>query len=1034
LTNFKAILALSWCAAALLAQSDANKGQIIGTVFDPGSAVVPQATVKIRSVEEGATRELITNDEGQFRAVQLTPGRYEVTVEKSGFAPAAFTDVVVNVGSTVEINARLQVGSTTVTVDVGDTLLNVSLPMPSTVLNEQAITNLPILGRRFHDFATLTPTVQVDPQRGQLSFVGQRGINANVMLDGTDYNQPFFGGIRGGERSNSAFTVPQGAIQEFQTVTAGYAAEYGRSTGGILNAITKSGSNSIHGDAFYQLRHKEMGLKNPVLGITPNETLQQFGGNAGGPIHRDRWFWFGAIEQQYTRVPRQVFFSALRTVTPSAATREAYDYFLGEERPFKQTNDATAVTGRTDYQFEAGHRLTARYNFSRNDAENAGSQGGALNPLSRDALSNEALEKDRTHTGTVQHTHLFSPTLINDTRFAVTFELRPRDATSALPTVTAGSGTLVGAFGARSFLPSTQDDTRIQVADSLSLTRGTHTIKLGLDYNRLDTFQAFGFNQFGAFTVSGSNAATVLDVLGTGGNIPDRFDSPDVIYNRQIGNLLAEFGMHQFALFAQDSWRATPKLTLDLGFRWEGQWNPEPEATNTDLVGRLQGVRFPNGATLDPTRIPDSLKQFMPRFGFAWTPITEGWRTVIRGHAGVFYASTPMLIFAGHTNNFRTVPGNLSIQLRPQGASSVYDQLLAVGLDLNRSPLDNLPVIPVETVQRAASLAAGGRTLDPFAGVGVDVIATDFTNPRSYQAGIGVESELTSNFVAGIQFNWVNTVNLHRNVDYNLPAPIIRPNDRAQRPFFGLRSTGVRPIPSLGGFTVRESSARSMFRGGTFSAQYRKQRFQFGAFYTLSESFSDADSERDSGGVEFDNNFDFRRDYNYARLDVRHQFAANGLVSLPFDLEVSGIFRARSGYPLNPTTGADTNEDLFTTDRPYSAPGLPMERNAFRNRGIATTDVRIMKNFRFGEIRRVQFSAEIFNLFNADNVVFNSATGGGTVTTFGLGIDPATGNPAPIDSRFQRLLTPTGAYDPLTTVQAAGVNPLQLQFGLRFFF
>jgi hypothetical protein len=355
-----------------------------------------------------------------------------------------------------------------------------------------------------------------------------------------------------------------------------------------------------------------------------------------------------------------------------------------------------------------------------------------------------------------------------------------------------------------------------------------------------------------------------------------------------------------------------------------------------------------------------------------------------------------------------------------------------VGVDLNASPLASPPIIPVETVQRAATLAAGGTARDPFAGAGLDIVATDYQNPRSFQAGLGVESELASNFVAGLQLNYVNTVHLHRNRDYNLPGPRIRPGDLAQRPFFGLRSGTPRPIASLGPFTVRESSARSMYRGATMSAQYRKQRFQFGAFYTLSENFSDTDMERDSGGVEFENAYSMGRDYNYGRLDARHQFAAHGLVSLPLGFEIAGILRARSGFPLNATTGADTNEDLFNTDRPYSAAGIPMERNAFRNRGVRTTDLRILKDFRLGETKRLQFSAEIFNLFNADNVVFNSPIGGGTVTTFGLGIDPVTGAVPLTDPRFRRLRLADGTYDPQTTIQSG--NPLQGQFGLRFFF
>jgi hypothetical protein len=272
----------------------------------------------------------------------------------------------------------------------------------------------------------------------------------------------------------------------------------------------------------------------------------------------------------------------------------------------------------------------------------------------------------------------------------------------------------------------------------------------------------------------------------------------------------------------------------------------------------------------------------------------------------------------------------------------------------------------------------------------------------------------------------VNTVNLMRNRDWNLPFPTIRPTDPAQRPFYGLRSGRTRPVSTLGPYTVRESSARSMYRGATLQAQYRVRRYQFGAFYTLSETFSDSDLERDAGGVDFDDASNFSRDYNYSRLDARHQFAANTVVSLPLDFELSAIFRARSGYPLNALTGTDSNEDLFNTDRPYSAPGLPFERHAFRNRSTSSTDMRVMKNFRFGEVRRLQFSAEFFNLFNQENVVYNSFTGGGTVTTYGPGLG------VPPDPRFQQLRTAQGQYNAATTTQVG--TPLQIQFGLRFFF
>jgi len=962
----------------LLAQADGNRGQIIGTVFDANQAAIPGAKVKIRNLATGLTRDLTTNNAGQYRAVQLDAGSYEVIAEATGFAANTSTGVVVNVGSTVGLDIVVQIQAVSTTVDVAEALLNVASPAPSTVVNSTAIANLPINGRRFQDFATLTPAVQVEPSRQQLSFVGQRGINANVMVDGADYNQPFFGGIRGGERSNFNFTIPQGAIQEFQVITTGYSAEYGRSTGGILNTITKSGTNAYHGDAFYQNRHRSLSRNNPIVNRQPSESLQQWGASVGGPLKENRMFWFAAYEQQRSDTPRQVLFAQLTGRSATPATAEAFNFFKAEEQEFDQTNRNVAVTGRWDYQFNSGHRLTARYNFQNSTEANAVTVGGALNPISNSAIGNEGTEKDRNHFGTMQYTHLFSPTVVNDIKFSGSYEVRPRLANSETPTVSANP---IGFFGARSFLSTTQDDYRWQITDGLSITRGSHTLKLGVDYSRLSTVQTFGFIQFGSFNLGGtSNVDRLLTLLSTAPN-QNRFDGREVTYTRQIGDLVADFGIHQLAFFAQDSWRVNSKLTLDYGLRWEGQFNPTPEANNTSVVSRLQGVRFPNGAVLNPTEIKNATRQIMPRFGFAWTPVTQGRRTVVRGHTGMFYAATPMLLYSGATNNLRIPPGDVSITLAPTATQTIYQQLAAVGVNLNSTPIGGLPVIPVETVQRAAALAAGGTARDPFTGIGLTLMAPDFVNPRAFQAGLGVETEIASNFITGVQLNYVNTTQLHRNRDYNAPAPTVRAGDG--RPIYGLRSGVQRPIPTFAAITVRESSARSMYRGMTLQAQYRLKKVQFMAFYTLSETFSDDDSERDAGGAFYDSTFNFIPEYGYSSLDARHQFTSSAVVSLPLGIELSGILRARSGLALNARTGGDDNQDLFSTDRPYSARGVVFERNGFRNRSVVNNDLRVLKSFKVGgDTRRLQFSAEFFNLFDLDNVLYSGNAG-----IYGAGID-----------------------------------------------
>jgi hypothetical protein len=1011
----KLLLCLLAACSCIWAQADANKGQIVGTIYDPNEAVVPAAKVKIVNTETGAMRELTTNEAGQYRAVLLDPGNYEVTVEKDGFAPARLTGMTLSVGSAITADITLLVGSTAQTIEVGATFVDVTMPSPSTVLNTLAITNLPISGRRFHDFALLTPTVQIDPDRGQLSFAGQRGINANVMVDGSDYNQPFFGGIRGGERSNKIFTVPQTAIREFQVVTTGYSAEYGRSTGGVLNAITKSGTNETHGEAFYQLRHKELGAETP-FNRQILETQHQFGGGAGGPIIRDKLFWFAAAERQDASTPRQIVFGPLASITPTANTQEAYNFYRSLEQGFKSTNDATAVTGRTDWQMSDNHRLALRYNFSKGTGVNEASVGGPVDTLTNIALTANGNEEDMTHSGVAQLTSIFGATVANDFRFSTSYEDRPRTANS----ISAGVQNTIGQFGTRSFFPTTQDDRRIQLADGLSWSRGPHTFKFGMDYSYVTAAQIFGFNQTGNFNFTTTNVNTILDILSPGGTVANRFDDPAVQYTRQIGNLTAELALHQLAFFAQDSWRVLPNLTLDLGLRWEAQYNPEPEANNTALVDAVRGFRFPNGLSVDPTSIPDQTKQLMPRFGFAWSPLGNNQRTVVRGHTGIFYAATPLLLFAGARNNFRLPPGDVSVSL-PRAGSTVYRDMLAVGIDLNRGSLDQLPILTVEQVQQAA---AGGGTIDPFRGARLLTNAMDYKNPRAFQAGLGVDHEITRSWVAGVQLNYVNTVHLQRNRDYNLQAPVIRPNDASQRPFI---SRSPRPIATLDRITIRETNARSMYRGATFSSQLRRGRFQFGAFYTLSQTFSDDDNERNATGLFYDNPYNLQPEYWRSDLDRRHQFAGHVVVSLPGDIEISSAIRMFTGRPIDPNAGSDLNGDGINEDRAYSAPGVPYRRNEFRNRGFKNIDLRFLKNFPLWNDRtRIQFSAELFNAFNFDNVYYDR-----TNLNYGPGIDATSGQVVAPLPTFRRLRLATGEYDP--TNNQAG-TPLQAQFGLRFFF
>jgi hypothetical protein len=1005
----------------LWGQADANKGQIAGTVYDPNQAVVPDAKVTIKNSQTGVTRQINTNETGQFRAVLLDAGVYDVTVEKSGFAQAVLTGVILNVGSAVDLPVNLKVGSTAETVEVAATLVNVDMPAPSTVINTHAIEDLPINGRRFQDFAALTPTVQIDQVRGSISFAGQRGINGNVMVDGTDYNNPFFGGTRGGERSGFVFTIPQSSVQEFQVITTGYAAEYGRSTGGILNAVSKSGTNEIHGEAFYQVRHKETGLKTP-FGTQNLETLQQFGGGAGGAFKKDKLFWFAAAERQVSSLPRTVLFATLTGVAPTPQTQEALSFYHTLEQGFNSTNDGTATTGRLDYNVNERNRLTLRFNFSDASADNAITTGAPLPTIDTRALSGTGAEKDRTYTGIAQYTSIFGANMANDLRFSGTYELRPRTSNSAVPNVTNN----IGNFGARNFLPTVQDDARYQINDGFSIIQGAHAIKFGGDYNYLTTTQVFGFNQFGTFSFGVTNTSQLLQYMSAAPG-QNRFDNQQVRYALQIGNLLAAYNMHQIAFYAQDSWKITPQFQINYGIRWEGQINPTNAANNSEVVNAIKAVQFPDNGKFDPSSLHNNLNQWMPRFGFTYAPFKGSTKTVIRGHTGLFYAATPMLVYAAGTNNFRLPPGDLSLSYIPTIGSSdptVYQVFKAAGVDLNTTKLDSLPILaPDKFTSALASLT--GKTPNPFLSASFTGTANDYLNPRALQAGLGAEQQLAEGWVAGIQFNYVNTVHLERNRDYNLPFPTVRAADG--RVVF---ARGNRPLPQYGQITIRESSARSMYRGMTLNTRYNAKRLQFGMQYTVAENFSDDDNERSAGGFTYENPFNMRAEYGYSNIDVRSQFAGYALLSLPWGIELSGSFRASTGQPIDPTAGSDANGDGSSSDRAYQAVGVPFERNAFRNYGYKIADFRFLKSFKIGEKVRIQFSTEMFNMFNFDNVVIGPALLNSANTIYGLGID-ATGATVAPRTTFMQLKNADGSYN--RSNNQIG-TPFQAQFALRLMF
>jgi hypothetical protein len=493
-SRLRGLITLTLLAAGptLWAQATATTGQIEGTVTDESGGALPSVTVSARNVGTGFERTASSDTSGFYRLNLLPLGTYEISVQLQGFATVKRPGVTLRVGETLTIPFPLKVATVeeSVTVTAQAPVVEVARSLSANTINETSIDSLPINGRRFQDFVLLTPGAVVEGQRGGTSISGQRGINASYAIDGASYDNPFFGGIKGGERSGLSYTISQEAIQEFQVTNAGYSAEFGRSGGGVVNAVTKSGTNDFHGSAFWYFRNEGLSADNPSALVSagfapqsPSDFRQhQFGGSLGGPIQQDKAHFFLAYDQQLRSEPITARFQSSPASVPG---------FDGEEGTFDRTNDIWTALARIDYRVSDANQFWVRYNFSKNQGDN-GLPDGQRQP--NDTVLYNAVEKDKTHTVVAQLSTVFSPTTLNEIRVQFSREDRPREPNTTDPTITV---TGLGRTGRVTFLPSLQDDDRYQFLDNFTLIRGQHQVRAGFDLNFIHVQQPFFLSRAG---------------------------------------------------------------------------------------------------------------------------------------------------------------------------------------------------------------------------------------------------------------------------------------------------------------------------------------------------------------------------------------------------------------------------------------------------------------------------------------------------------------------------------------------------------
>ena len=982
---------------AAWAQTAANSGQIVGDAVDASGAAIAGAEIVARNVDTNAVRRATSDAAGRYAVSGLPLGAYEVKAAARGFE-GAVQQATVTLGGTARVNFAMTVAGVSEDVQVGARIasLEPTGTQGKAVLTDLQLQNLPASGRRIRSLFLLTPATQVEPECGGFAISGQKGLFTNINVDGGDYTNTHWCGH---VEFSPTFGIE--ALQEFQVLRSTFSAEFGRSTGGIINMSTKSGTNLLRGTGFYLFRNDAM-TKDDAFGRQAIGVGQQFGGSAGGALRKDRTFFFISPEVQLNTKPVQVLYTALdaQNLRGSAAAQQLLA--VAPEQPLEALSQSQSIVTRLDHHLSDRHTLMGRFDYIRNRVtDNVGSvvmsQGLGADSITNRALSNQVLLTNRNDvTGMVQLSSVLSPRFINEARAQITHEFRPWNTNGSGPEVTVrNAGATVAIYGPQATGLSYGNigyqfsDVRYQFVDSLSFVTGAHTAKFGVDSNLVNGKTTFD---------PGSNGIYTFNSLAD-------FSTRKPFEYRQFGGSGAlDTTIQQVAFYVQDEWRLRPGLTVSPGLRYEVARLPDYQTAT------VPANRFPLA-----TRIPDDKDLVAPRLGLVWDPANNG-KTVVRAAGGVFYASPYMPVFEQSilSNGGNPELSSLVIVPTTTNPNAVADAFRAFGIDLAAADAANLPVFTTAQLNQLASP-------DSRVGQTINYIDPAFRLPRAVQLRVALERQVARGITASVDFTNINTSRIARVRNINLAAPV---PDATGRPVY----TPARPYgPQFGVVQVTESTAHSNYHGMTASLSAKRAVVAFDVYYTLGYSRSEDDTERGISSVVFDNAYNLANEYSWSNIDQRHQIAANGLVYLPKQLEFSATLRANSGRPFSAQVGSDLNRDGVLRDRPV-IDGVVVPRNSFRNKGFSQVDLRVQRGFNVGGARRATLSLELFNVLNTSNLEIGSANmvyGPGTVVQNGTLVSQAP------PATFGQIKDASGNYLLNSTLRTA---PLQAQVGLRFQF
>jgi outer membrane receptor protein involved in Fe transport len=974
-----AVLAL--VPATAFAQAVAGFGAITGSVRDASGASIPDAEVVISNPSKGIVRNLRTNEAGLFAAGSLVPdANYRVIITRAGFSGYEARDIEVLVGQNVTIDAALNVAGIVVQVEVDTAapLIEQSRADVSQIINSAQIQNLPINGRRVDSFVLLSPGVVPDGTFGLLSFRGIAGGNS-FLTDGNDTTNQYFNENAG--RTRIATQISQDAVQEFQVLIDSYSAEFGRASGGVVNTVTRSGSNNLHGTAYWFFRNQDFNARDPFAMTNPAETRHQAGASLGGSIVPNKLFYFFNGETTRRDFPLAAsittppFFDASgrfvatqpdgRATCSAPATAEqctaAMKFFDRQSRILDRKANTDLGFGKLDWRPNQGHSVSASFNYLGFNSPNGLQTGAAL--TNGAGVGNNANSTVRARYGRLAWTALPGSSSVNEFRFGW-FKDKQYDHVSddlALPGIGLLGITIQGQQNvgtAVNYPRLNPSENRFQFADSITWIQGRHTLKLGGDFVNTEDYNDTLQNRTGTYTYP-NFTAFALDLTGntTGAKRWQNF-------SQGMGNPVVNFTVRDYGLFVQDQYRVTTNLTLNLGVRYDYTALPQPIAASDDLVN----PEYPATG-----RIPNVNKNFAPRAGIAYTFNKS--RTVLRAGYGIFYARYP----GGLINTFFTRNG------MSQPSVSFNS---AVAADLA-----NGPVFPARLPWSYQPATVGN----------VDVIfpSKDFRNAYTQQGNVSIEHELTRNLGLTASYLWSRGLHLTTSQDINVGPtgdPVTyRINDAAGQQV-GTYTTPTyrranRVNPKWNRVNLVDSGGNSYYNALALQVRKRLSGGLEGSLaYTWSHAI-DYNQGPGSNNIFFDRgptsvfNGDYRGEKGSSVFDQRHRLTVSSIWApsvagsgwrshLLNNWQMSQISTVASApfatgtvtVSGSPFAGAAFNGTLNGLGGSNRVPFWPLNNTEID--GVARVDARLTRVIGLTERIKLHLNVEAFNVFN--NTYFTS--------------------------------------------------------------